>query len=214
MTPRDLPVDELVGRALANGADELAGGLPRLDVDDRRGQRSLDRWFSSWAEQLRVYLDAVTTVLVPVAAERGVIDARWRHTIDADVAAIDHLVGALGDALGIVAMDLGDRAVWLDRATSLAEQLALLVRSQVCQHRRISASSRADLSAGERRAVDRGVVRLLGTWRARHSVPSLLAHLEPAEREAVLAAAPATTSWWWRVARPQRSPLIGAATAA
>jgi hypothetical protein len=213
VSPRDLHVDELVGRALAKGADELAAGLPRLDLHDRRGQRALDRWFASWAEQLRVYLEAVTTVLVPAAAERGVLDARWRQTIDADVAAIDHLVGALGDALGIVAMDLGDRAVWLDRATTFAEQLALLVRSQVDQHRRISAASRGDLSAGERRAVDRGVVRLLGTWRARHTVSSLLAHLEPPERQAVLAAAPATTSWWWRVGRPQRLPLVGVATA-
>ena len=214
VSPRDLPVDELVGRALADGAAEFAAGLPRLDVADRRGQRALDRWFASWAEQLRAYLDAVSTVLVPVAADRGVLDARWQQTIAADLAAIDHLVGALGDALGIVAMDLGDRAAWLDRATSFAERLALLVRSQVSQHRRISAVSRADLSAGERKAVDRGVVRLLGTWRARHTVPSLLAHLQPAERQAVLAAAPATTSWWWRVARPQRMPLVGAATAA
>jgi hypothetical protein len=214
VTPGDLPVDELVGRALANGAAALAAGLPRLDVADRRGQRALDRWFAAWAEQLRAYLDAVSTVLVPAAAERGVLDARWRQTIAADLDAIEQLVGALGDALGIVAMDLGDRVVWLDRATSFAERLALLVRSQVSQHRRISASSRADLSAGERKAVDRRVVRLLGTWRARRTVPSLLAHLEPAERQALLAAAPATTSWWWRVARPQRTPLVGAATAA
>jgi hypothetical protein len=84
----------------------------------------------------------------------------------------------------------------------------------VSQHRRFAAASRAELRAGERKAVDRGVVRLLGTWRARHTVPSLLAHLEPAERQAVLAAAPAATSWWWRVARAQRTPLAGAATAA
>jgi hypothetical protein len=44
-------------------------------------------------------------------------------------------------------------------------------------------------------------------------VPSLLAHLAPAERQAVLAAAPATTSWWWRMGRPQRVPLVGIATA-
>jgi hypothetical protein len=211
---RDLPVDELVGRALAKGAAELAAGLPRLDVADRRGQRALDRWFASWAEQLRAYLDAVSTVLVPAAAERGVLDDRWQQTIAADLVAIDHLVGALGDALGIIAMDLGDRSVWLDRATAFAERLALLVRSQVSQHRRISAMSRAELSAGERTAVVRGVVRLLGTWRARHTVPSLLAHLDPAERQAVLAAAPATTSWWWRMARPLRMPLLGAASAA
>jgi hypothetical protein len=213
MTLRELPVDELVGRALASGAAELAAGLPRLDPADRRGQRVLDRWFAAWSEQLRAYLDAVSTVLVPAAADRGVLDARWRRTIAADLAAIDDLVGALGDALGIVAMDLADRAVWLERAAVLAERLALLVRSQVPQHRRISASTRHDLTPGERRAVDRGAARSLGSWRARHTVASLLGQLDPTERDAVLAAAPAVTSWWWRVGRSQRIPVIGATTA-
>jgi hypothetical protein len=125
--------------------------------------------------------------------------------IAADLAATDALVGALGDAIGIVAMELGDRDVWLGRASSLAEQLALLVRSQVFQHRRIAASTRAHLTARERRAVTATAVRQLGTWRARRTVPSLLGHLDPDERDAVLAAA-TTTSWWWRVGRGQRMP--------
>jgi hypothetical protein len=37
-------------------------------------------------------------------------------------------------------MELGDRDVWLSRASVLADQLASFVRNQVSQHRRIAAS--------------------------------------------------------------------------
>jgi hypothetical protein len=43
-------------------------------------------------------------------------------------------------------------------------------------------------------------------------VPGLLGQLEPEERNAVLAAAPVTTSWWWRVGRGHRTPTVPAPT--
>jgi hypothetical protein len=191
-------------------AAELAAGLPLLDLADRRGQRALDRWFRSWSEQLRTYLDAVSTILVPIAAGRGAIDEEWCETIANDLAAIDELVCALGDAIGIVAMELGDRHVWLGRASVLADQLASFVRNQVSQHRRIAALTNTYLTVDERRAVAETTVRWLGTWQGRRTVPSLLGQLEPDEREAVLAAAPVTTSWWWRVGRGHRMPKVPA----
>jgi hypothetical protein len=210
MNPRDLPVDELVGRALVMDAAELATNLPLLDPADRRGQRVLDRWFCSWSEQLRTYLDAVSTILVPIATGRGVVDEQWCETIADDLAAIDELVCALGDAIGIVAMELGERDVWLSRASVLADQLSSFVRNQVSQHRRIAALTRAHLTADERRAVTETTVRWLGTWQARRTVPGLLGQLEPEERDAVLAAAPVTTSWWWRIGRGHRLPTVPA----
>jgi hypothetical protein len=213
VSPRDLPVDELVGRALVMDAAELAANLPLLDPADRRGQRALDRWFRSWSEQLRTYLEAVSSILVPIATGRGVVDDEWCETIAEDVAAIDELVGALGDAIGIVAMELGDRDVWLGRAAVLADQLASFVRNQVAEHRRIAALTRAHLTADERRAVTATTVRWLGSWQGRRTVPSLLGRLEPEERDAVLAAAPVTTSWWWRVGRGQRMPAVPVPTA-
>jgi hypothetical protein len=202
----DVPVDEFVGRALANGAAELAATLPHLARADRRAERALDRWFTTWADQLRSYLDVVSSVLVPAATGRGVLDERWLDTIADDLALIDELVSHLGDAIGIVAMDLGDRDVWLERAATLAKQLALLVQSEVALHQRLAGSTRDDLTPDELRAVTDGTVRALGTWQARRIVPSLLRQLPPDERDAVLAAAPATTSWWWRVGRGQRMP--------
>jgi hypothetical protein len=212
MSPRDVPVDELVGRALVKDAAELAANLPLLDPADRRTQRALDRWFCSWSEQLRTYFDAVSSILVPVATGRGVVDEQWCETIADDLAAIDELVSALGDAIGIVAMELGDRDVWLGRASVLADQLASFVRNQVSQHRRIATLTRAHLSAEERRAVNETTVRWLGSWQARRTVPSLLGQLEPDERDAVLAAAPVTTSWWWRVGRGHRMSAVPAPT--
>jgi hypothetical protein len=208
VSPRDLPVDEFVGRALARGADELAVNLPRLEPADRRGQRALDRWFRSWSEHLRAYLDAVSAVLVPAASGRAVVDEQWCEMTAIDLALIDELVCTLGDAIGIVAMELGDRDVWLGRASVLAEQLALLVRTQVAEHRRLAAATRSHLTAHERRAVAEAAVSQLGSWRARRTVPSLLGQLDAAERDAVLAAAPVTTSWWWRAGRAQRSAPV------
>jgi hypothetical protein len=212
MSPRDLPVDELVGRALVMDAAELAANLPLLDAADRRASRALDRWFCSWSEQLRTYFDAVSSILVPVATGRGVVDDQWCETIADDLAAIDELVSALGDAIGIVAMELGDRDVWLGRASVLADQLASFVRNQVSQHRRIATLTRAHLSAEERRGFNETTVRWLGSWQARRTVPSLLAQLDPDERDAVLAAAPVTTSWWWRVGRGHRMSAVPAPT--
>ncbi len=213
VSPRDLPVDELVGRALAMDAVELAANLPLLDPADPRGQRALDRWFRSWSEQLRTYLDAVSSILVPVATGRGVVDEQWCETIAEDLAAIDELVGNLGDAIGIVAMELGDRDLWLGRASVLADQLASFVRHQVSEHQRIAVLTRAHLSAEERRAMTETTVRWLGTWQARRTVPSLLGRLESDERDAVLAVAPVTTSWWWRVGRGHRMSTNPAPTA-
>ena len=213
MSPQDLPVDELVGRALVKDAADLAANLPLLDLANRRGQRALDRWFCAWSEQLRTYFDAVSSILVPIATGRGVVDDEWCETIADDLAAIDELVCALGDAIGIVAMELGDRDVWLGRASALADQLASFVRNQVAEHRRIAALTQTHLTAQERRAVTETTMRWLGTWQARRTVPSLLGQLEPDERDAVLAAAPVTTSLWWRVGRAHRMPTVPAPTA-
>ena len=182
MTPVTPPRRRAVGRALAKGAAELAAGLPRLDVADRRGQRALDRWFASWSEQLRgLPRRRVDRARARACRRSGRPRRHWQQTIAADLAAIDHLVGALGDALGIV----GDgsrrphRVVGSGRRRSPSSSpcsCAARCPSTAASRRR----TRADLSAGESQG---GSTEALSgssaTWRAHRAEPARPARAGP-----------------------------------
>lgn len=127
MQPGDAPVDQLVACHLASTARGLAAALAALDPAGRRRVRALDRWYARWAAQVRDHLELLQVYVLPVLAERDVLDGVVLDAIASDHAWIDELVGDLGDAIGIVAFGLGEPELWLGRAAALADRLAALL---------------------------------------------------------------------------------------
>ncbi|MGH9269863.1 MAG: hypothetical protein ACRDZ2_01170, partial [Ilumatobacteraceae bacterium] len=111
--PAGLDVLARVRRALTASAAELERALAELRPDDRRRQRALDRWFAGFADQLRRHHDLVDTMIAPALGGREVLDQRALDTLAGDHAWVDELLGALGDALGVLSFGLGDEQTWI-----------------------------------------------------------------------------------------------------
>jgi hypothetical protein len=117
-------IDELMACRLASTARGLVAALVALEPAERRHVRTLDRWYGRWAADVREHQELVQVYVLPRLAADGSLDERLLDELAAHHVWIDELVGELGDAIGILAFNLGDADRWRGRAISLAECLA------------------------------------------------------------------------------------------
>jgi hypothetical protein len=127
----------LVGRALTRSVDRVRDALDHAVDGDRRRLHALDRWFAGVAAEVRAHFEHTEVHVLPVLAERAVIDERTLETFAGDHAWADHLVGELGDALGVLAHGLGESDVWITRAIEITDELALVLGGIVAREWRL-----------------------------------------------------------------------------
>lgn len=127
----------LIGRALTRSVDRLRDALSCEVGGDRRRLHALDRWFAGVAAEVRAHFEHNEMHVLPVLAERAAIDERTLETFAGDHAWADHLVGELGDALGVLAYGLGEDEVWMANAIAIADELALVLGGLVAREARV-----------------------------------------------------------------------------
>lgn len=211
----DIMIRPLMRRALLASAARLRETTTGLDATDRRRHQALDRWFAGFAAEVRAHHEIVEVFVLPKLTARGAIDARTLDTIAADHAWVDHVVSELGDAIGILAFDLGDSADWLTTAARLAEQLELLLTGQLSRESRLVTPLVATtLEPAEREAIEREILRGVTLRRAPFALTWLLEHIGDSEREALLARISSPCRLMWRSRRRsyRRSTSVAFAT--
>lgn len=191
----------LVRRAIVCSSARLRRTLDQPVVDERR-HVALDRWFSGFAAEVRGHLELIETGLLPRLSARGVIDDRGLDAVAADHSWIDHLLGELGDALGVLGFGLGDADHWRSRAAAVADELDLVLAGVMARElRTLVPMARRHLGAGDLEAIERDRRRDLVV----HRVPFALAWLcdtlgDEAEAE-IMAAVPGPARLVYRARR-------------
>ena len=195
-------VASLVRRALLVSAGELVDALAAPPAADRRRQRTLDRWFAGYADQVRRYHELLDTMVVPALAARGALDQRALDTIAADHAWLDQLLSDVGDALGILSFGLGAEAWWIGRVADLAASLQHVLASQLSRDERLLTPLITRwLDLDEHEVVQYETMRAVAAGPVRFSLAWFSTHLDDAERAAVASYVPAASRLAWRVRR-------------
>ncbi len=188
----------LVRRALVASATELSGALQTAQPTDRRRLKALDRWFMGLAAQIRRHHELVDTLVVPSLAARGALDERSLDTLADDHAWIDHLLGDLGDALGVMSFGLGSESWWLGKASDLAAALEHVLKGQLAREDRLlTPLVRRWFDADEQDVLRAETVRSVATGPTRFSLAWLSAHIDDDERESLAPWIPVTARLRW-----------------
>jgi len=188
----------LVRRALLASARELDAALVAVAASDRRRQKALDRWFSSFAAQVRNHHELIDTLVVPTLGARGALDDRSLDIIADDHSYVDELLSDLGDALGVLSFGLGAERFWIGKASDLAGALAHVLAGQLEREERLLSPLVARyLSAEERTVVAAETLRAVATGPVRFSLAWLYAHVTDEERAAIAPHVPASSRLVW-----------------
>lgn len=192
--------DVLVQRAILRSSGRLRRVLAR--PDERHRASALDRWFGGFAAEVRGHLELTETHVLPPLAFRGAIDDRELDAIAADHGWIDHLLGELGDAFGVLAFGFGDPVRWWSRAASLADELDLVLAGVISRERRtIAPLATHHLTTGELDDVERQRRRDLVVRRVPFALAWLCDALGDDTEAAVLAAVPGPARLVYRTRR-------------
>jgi len=192
----------LVRRALVASSAKLRETTAGLEPDDRRRHQALDRWFAGFAAEVRAHHDVMETLVLPKLAARGALDERTLDTIAADHGWVDHVLSEFGDAIGILAFGLGAGADWIMKASSLAEQLELLLAGQLSRESRlVTPLVSTTLSTVELATLDREVLRGVAVHRAPFALTWLCEHLADGERAELMARISSPCRLLWRSRR-------------
>jgi len=187
----ELHATALVRRALRAGASWLPAATAALSPTDRADVGELERWFAGFAAEVRAHHETIETWLLPTLAVRRALGHDVLEAIAVDHACVDHVVGELGDALGVLAFGLADGVGPIAAAHGLALRLERLLDAQLARESHLLAPLvTRTLRPVERLAVDGEVLCGITVRRAPFSLDWLCAQLTDAEREALLALAP------------------------
>jgi hypothetical protein len=193
---------DLVRRALLETADRLRAACAVVAADDRRRHQALDRWYGGFAGEVRGHFELVEVAVLPALTRAGALDDRALDTVAGDHAWADHLVGELGDALGILAFGLGEAEMWFARTAALADELHVVLSGVLAREARVLAPLVAEhLSATARRELDRELLRDITVQRAPFSLAWLCELLDEREQAFVLGAASSSSRLVYRSRR-------------
>lgn len=195
-------LSDLVRRALLETAERLRAALEVVAAEDHRRHQALDRWFGGFAGEIRGHLVLVEAAVLPPLTGAGALDERTLDELAVDHAWADHLVGQLGDALGVLAFRLGDPEEWIARAATLAAQLEDVLHGILDHEARVlDPLVRRHLPPTARRELDRELLRDITINRAPFSLAWLCELLDEDEQAHLLAVASSATRFAYRSRR-------------
>ncbi len=181
---------DLVRRALLETSARLRAATFAIHPGDRRRQQALDRWFAGFAAEVRGHFELVEAAVLPRLALGGAVDERTMDALAADHTWVDHLLGELGDGLGILSFGLGDPEIWVERTAAIAEELHVVLGGVLAREvRDLMPLVDVHLERDERRALDRELLRDVTVDRAPFSLAWLCDLLDDEEQAFVLGAA-------------------------
>jgi hypothetical protein len=181
---------DLVRRALLETTQRLRAAALALRGDDRRRQQALDRWFAGFAAAVRGHLELVEVAVLPRLTVAGAIDEATLDAVAADHTWADHLLGELGDALGVLSFGLGEPERWVRRLATIADELHVVLEAILArQSRRLMPLLDEHLEPTARRQLDRELLRDVTVNRAPFSLSWLCELLDDDELAFVLGAA-------------------------
>lgn len=194
-------LDGLVRRAIVCSSARLRRTLRQPTADHRR-HAALDRWFAGFAAEVRGHLDLLETGVLPRLSARGAIDDRDLDAVAADHLWIDHLLGELGDALGVLGFGLGEPAPWQARAAAVADELDLVLAGVMAREgRTLVPMTRWHLTAGELEDLERSRRRDLVVHRAPFALAWLCDTLGAEAEAEIMASVPGPARLFHRARR-------------
>jgi len=211
--PTATDFETLVRRAIVVSIHRLRRAAHRSAGNDRR-HVALDRWFAGFAAEVRGHLELAQSGLLPMLAARGALDERALDAIAADHGWVDHLLGELGDALGVLAFAFGDEATWSARSATIADELDLVVGGVLAREVRLLVPlALSYLDADERAELERIRRRDLVVHRAPFSLAWLGETLGDATEARILAGVPGPVRLMMRTRRRAYARTVDAALA-
>jgi hypothetical protein len=202
LSPPAPDLADLVRRALLETTERLCAATHAVSPDDRRRHQALDRWFAGFAAEVRGHFELIEAAVLPTLTRAAAIDERTLDNVASDHAWADHMLGELGDALGVLSFGLGEPSRWVERAAAAADELHRVLRGLLDHEARVLAPL-VDVHLGPeaRRELDRELLRDVTVNRAPFSLAWLCELLDEDEQAFLLGSAPGTSRLVYRSRR-------------